>query len=355
MGSYNILNKKLNSSRCQIIFTIIFLLVITNLNAQDILIQDVKPIEVTLEIVDLNQNLKSFDLKSSLHANKNIADFKYEIQTESFVIPVEKVNSINTEISAGQTINLNQSFSINKNSSFKIKTIYSGIQFPDSTEFCIVENYYFLFNGEVFEAFKDPREIKTLKSALINDYDLRVFNREETDTVIISLEENHILKSADEKLTTYNLIVSGNIKYRDRNNIAQNVRYSTVKVYDNDFLSTNLLGTTATDANGNYSLSITSTDAGGPDIYIEVRTEGLDNYPSGSDGIVVVKDDGILNLYYYSDTKDNIRENTTSNIQISMTISNSGSNAGCRDVYDSFVEGWINANQYLNIRYSLGV
>ena len=164
MKTYNILNKKLNSLICRLIFTIIFLLVISNLNAQNNLIQDAKPIEVTLEIVDLNQNLKSFDLKSSLHANKNIADFKYEIQTESFVIPVEKVSSIKKEISAGQIINLNQSFSINKNSSFKIKTIYSGKQFPDSTEFCIVENYYFLFNGEVFEAFKDPREFKNLKS-----------------------------------------------------------------------------------------------------------------------------------------------------------------------------------------------
>ena len=87
-------------------------------------------------------------MKSSLHANQNISDFKYEIQTKSHVIPVNKVNSIETEIPIGQIIDLNQSFVINKNSSFKIKTIYSGKQLTDSTEFCIVENYYFLFNGE---------------------------------------------------------------------------------------------------------------------------------------------------------------------------------------------------------------
>jgi hypothetical protein len=347
METYNYLKQKQNLITHFIIATIILFSINCNISAQTNLVQEDKPINVTLEIVDFNQGLKSFDLISSFTSNKSISDFKYEIQTVSFVIPTNELNSIETEISAGQKIDISQSFVINKNSSFKIKTIYSGKEHPDSTDFCIVENYYFYYNGNAFETFKDPHEFITLKSGLINDNDIKVFNREETDTVIISLIDNNNLKSANEQQTTYNLTVSGNIKYRDRTNVAQNVRYATVKIYDNDAVGQNLLGTTATDENGNYSVSITSTDAGGPDIYIEVRTEGLDNFPSGSNGIANVRND-ILS-YYYVDTKDNIRENTTSDIQISVTISNTGPNAGARDVYDSFVEGWLKSKQYFDI------
>jgi len=184
-----------------------------------------------------------------------------------------------------------------------------------------------------------------LKSATAKD-ELRVFNRTEIENVV-TFNQDTVLKSAN--LTAYTFTVSGKIQFNDINDNPHPVRYAKVEVYDkNLILSDELLATTATDASGNYSVSITSSESNGPDIYVECLTEGLDNFPSGSNGIANVKDD-ILSVTYYSDTKGYVLDNSTTNSTISFTIANTGSDAGNYSVFDSFVEGWIKAKQYLNI------
>ncbi|MDP3441599.1 MAG: fibronectin type III domain-containing protein, partial [Ignavibacteria bacterium] len=227
----------------------------------------------------------------------------------------------------------------------KIKAVFTGIQLPDSTKFSQIEYYYFLFNGGEFEMFRDPSQYLTLKSTAVNN-DLRVFNRAEVKDVIAHTQDT-ILKSANQIAHTFT--VSGRIQYNDRNDITHPLRYAKVKVYDKNLLFPDeLLATTATDASGNYSISITSSESDGPDIYIECLTEGIDNFPSGSSGIADVKDD-ILSFTYYSETRGYVLENSKTNSTISFTIANAGSDAGNFAVYDSFVEGWIKAKQYLNI------
>ncbi|MEM6638727.1 MAG: CFI-box-CTERM domain-containing protein [Pseudomonadota bacterium] len=86
--------------------------------------------------------------------------------------------------------------------------------------------------------------------------------------------------------TLATVTVSGRIRWTDSAGNVHGLPNAAIDVYDEDVVFDQQLGTTTTDANGNYSISVTHNDiVGGPDIYIRAlaRSAVADIRPIGSD------------------------------------------------------------------------
>ncbi|HUS57675.1 MAG TPA: dockerin type I domain-containing protein [Planctomycetota bacterium] len=134
-------------------------------------------------------------------------------------------------------------------------------------------------------------------------------------------------------------VIHGRMEYRDRNNSPHPIRYALIKVFDEDIIFDDEVGSTYTNAAGDFSITVPNSEANGLDIYLRVYTQsGSGAYAGASSAIATVRNDGGGSSIYFlqSATYTNC---TTPDLPITMPIPSGIANEAF-SVFDSAVEAF---------------
>jgi len=143
--------------------------------------------------------------------------------------------------------------------------------------------------------------------------------------------------------------LSGQMNYQDRDGGQHPIRYALIEIYDadnnDDPLDDRLIGQTHTDHNGNYNITVTTTGAGGQELYVKVFTKSFGGaYPETASEICSVKDDVFDEVYYMQSDLYPVPKDIL--LTVDMCAPN---DVGEFMVYDSLVEGFEKAKKFFEI------
>jgi hypothetical protein len=138
-------------------------------------------------------------------------------------------------------------------------------------------------------------------------------------------------------------VVTGRAMYQDRDGGEHPIRYALVEICDGG--TNDVLRTTHTDGNGNYSVRVPPDGATGHDVYVKICTEGVGGaYPDTTSTICRVRDKVFDEIYcLQSDIYHNAED---SPLAVDMTAPDSG---GEFMVFDSVVEAFHKAKEFFGI------
>jgi hypothetical protein len=178
------------------------------------------------------------------------------------------------------------------------------------------------------------------------------------------------------KITHLPSYVYGQMKYPDKEDVNHPIRYALVEIHDvgentEDPNDDRLIGNTHTDYNGQYGCQIRNDDFNNRNIYVKVSTVGVEGaYPGTTSSICKITGDIIFGQHdvypdvneieiikpddcipYYGQSKA-VSHPKSSSRPVSVLISQSDAEedtAGAFNVYDSIVEAFIQAKEFLGI------
>lgn len=294
------------------------------------------------DIISIDNNSMILNISFwALIENKN-SEVELEVAYSNYIELIDGNNTWKGIVKSPCIKRIYLKLKINKKIDMTIKGIYKS-----SSNGLILNDFSILY----LKSSSDKLVVTCNYDEILNELEkhskntINYFNRIECETDIQKTYEiNSNLNNTEVVVVT----VSGTIYYEDEEGNINPIRYAKLEIFDEDIGFDDKLGTTSTDANGNYSLRVSSDDFGGPDIYIRVWTEGVSGYPIGSNGITILRDD-LLHDPYFIDSSDFVENNYKFNTLNISLKAKGGSNWGAFAVFDHFVEAWLLSKEYLGI------
>lgn len=138
-------------------------------------------------------------------------------------------------------------------------------------------------------------------------------------------------------------VVAGRATYEDRDGGEHPIRYALVEICDGG--TDDVIRTTHTDGNGNYSVRIPNDGATAQDVYVKVCTDGVGGaYPDTTSTICTVRDKIFDEIYCLQ--SDIYHSPADSPLTVDMVAPESG---GEFMVFDSVVEGFGKAKEFFGV------
>lgn len=284
-----------------------------NLNDDDIL-------ETMIPNKPIKEN-EEFNITIKMKSN-NIKIKEYSYENNGFKISSESIDKKSNSVKIdflNSSSNSNYEFTISvilENGEKRSTSVYGYLS--DNSLFLSLSSAenaernslsYKLSNGSI-DKLEYERKIQELSNESIVE---EISSTTITEYSAID-DEGMLIASESTSGDTY---VSGTLQWRDDNGNNHPLQYASVNIFDKDLLFWTKIGSTTTDANGNYTFSFfnktTFPENGGYDIFIQVSTSGDKYY---------ITDGGELPYAITSGVSSNVPTGSTTTKSLTIDMGN---------------------------------